>query len=61
MTTCGEDRTVGAKYFDVVHAILHNQIGGGDLGFGSLAYTLSYNENRVCTVLPAVQESAGKC
>ena len=54
MTTCGEDCTVGVKYFDVVHAILHNPIGGGDLGFSSLACILSYNENRMCAVLPAV-------
>ena len=54
MTTCGEDCTVGVKYFDVVHAILHNPIGGEYLGFSTLACILSYNENRMCAVLPAV-------
>ena len=61
MTTCGEDRTVGEKYFDVVHAILHNPIGGGYLGLDP--WRTSYHTMKIvcaqfCPQFKKVQENA---
>jgi len=60
MPTCGEDRTVGVKYFDVVHAILHNPIGGGYLGLAP--WRASYHTMKIvcaqfCPQFRKVQEN----